>query len=65
MGVVAGTTWTPHAIEATFPSSNPGDGLAGETFTITVHPTEGDAVEILGVKVFGLPLADPGWPPTM
>ena len=63
MTVVANSVWLEHAIAAQFPSANPGDGLAGEQFTITVHPNDGDDIVISPVIVTGPPGS--GWPPTM
>jgi hypothetical protein len=61
MGVIGART--PYAITATFPSENPGDGLSGEQFTITVPGQTGDIV-ISPVNIFSLD-GEGGYPPTM
>ncbi len=61
MKVAGGAAWTPYAIVATFPGSNPGNGAKDEEFTIVVH-CGGSQQRIEHIFVTGP--AGSGWPPT-
>jgi hypothetical protein len=60
MDVVGDAAWTPCAIVAMFPATNPGNGADDEEFTIVVHAGTEQRIE----HVFVTGPAGSGWPPT-